>query len=291
MQTAEAYARCLALTRAHYENFPVARMVPRRLQPAVAAVYAFARTADDIADEGYDQPGGPILSIDERLMRLRDFNQALLASELGQPVPPEWDWIFTAVADTRQQYKLPILLFQDLLSAFTQDVTRKRYETFADLLDYCRRSANPVGRLVLLLHGFNDEKRFAESDAICTALQLANFWQDVAVDWKKGRVYVPQEDWAPHGVREEDFGAAIASTQLRGCMRFQVRRTRGLFNQGRPLPASLPFPLSLEIRITWLGGSAILDRVVAQNYDTLRSRPALGTVDKVRLLLRAFFSI
>ena len=291
MQTAEAYARCLALTRAHYENFPVARLVPRRLQPAVAAVYAFARTADDIADEGYDRPGGPILSIEERLARLRDFNEALLASERGETLPMEWEWIFIAVADTRQKYNLPISLFQDLLSAFTQDVTKKRYDTFADLLDYCRRSANPVGRLVLLLHGFNDEKRFAESDAICTALQLANFWQDVAVDWKKGRVYVPQEDWASHGVSEADFGAAIASTQMRGCMRFQVRRTRGLFNQGRPLPASLPFPLSLEIRLTWLGGSAILDRIAAQEFDTLSARPAIGTVDKVRLLLRAFFSI
>ena len=111
------------------------------------------------------------------------------------------------------------------------------------------------------------------------------------MDWKKGRVYVPQEDWASHGVSEADFGAAIASTQLRGCMRFQVRRTRGLFNQGRPLPASLPFPLSLEIRLTWLGGSAVLDRIAAQEFDTLSARPAIGTVDKVRLLLRAFFSI
>jgi len=291
MQTAEAYARCLALTRAHYENFPVARLVPRRLQPAVAAVYAFARTADDIADEGYDQPGGPILSIEERLVRLRDFNQALLASERHEAVPSEWDWIFIAVADTRQKYHLPLSLFQDLLSAFTQDVTKKRYDTFADLLDYCRRSANPVGRLVLLLHGFSDEKRFAESDAICTALQLANFWQDVAVDWKKGRIYVPQEDWASRDVTESDFANATASPPLRECLRFQVRRTRELFNQGRPLPASLPFPLSLEIRLTWLGGSAILDRIEAQNFDTLSARPAIGTVDKVRLLLRAFFGI
>lgn len=291
MQTAEAYARCLALTRSHYENFPVARMVPRRLQPAVAAVYAFARTADDIADEGVDRPGGAILSTEERLVRLRDFDDALLTSELGKPTPPEWDWIFTAVADTRAKYNLPISLFRDLLSAFTQDVTVKRYATFADLRDYCRRSANPVGRLVLLLHGFNDEKRFVESDAICTALQLANFWQDVAVDWKKGRVYVPQEDWGRFGVTEADFSAATASPGVRQCLRFQVERTRGLFDQGRPLPASLPFPLNFEIRITWLGGSTILDRVAAQDYDSLRARPTLGTLDKVRLLLRGFFSI
>jgi squalene synthase HpnC len=291
MQTADAYARCLALTRAHYENFPVARMVPRRLRPAVAAVYAFARTADDIADEGVDRPGGPVLSTAERLARLRDFEAALLASEQQKPTPPEWDWIFTAVADTRRQYNLPVSLFQDLLSAFTQDVTVRRYATFADVRDYCRRSANPVGRLVLLLHGFRDENRFAQSDAICTALQLANFWQDIAVDWKKGRVYVPQEDWARFGVAEADFGAATAAPSLRECLRFQVGRTRGLFDQGRPLPASLPFPLSLEIRLTWLGGRAILDRIEAQNYDTLRARPAIRTLDKVRLLLRAFFAI
>ncbi|HVU39033.1 MAG TPA: squalene synthase HpnC [Opitutales bacterium] len=290
MQTAEAYARCLALTRAHYENFPVARMVPRRLQPAVAAVYAFARTADDIADEGVDRPGGPILSIDERLTRLRDFEQALLADNPAKS-PPEWEWIFTAVADTRKQYDVPASLFQDLLSAFTQDVTVKRYATFADVLDYCRRSANPVGRLVLLLHGFRDETRFAQSDAICTALQLANFWQDVAVDWKKGRVYVPQEDWAKFGVTEQDFATAAASPGFRACLKDQVARTYLLFAQGRPLPASLPFPLSLEIRITWLGGSAILDAVVAQDYDTLRKRPAIGPWDKLRLLGRGLFPL
>jgi len=291
MQTAEAYARCLALTRSHYENFPVARLVPRRLQPAVAAIYAFARTADDIADEGVDRPGGPILTTEQRLARLRDFDAALVASDAGKPAPEEWDWIFTAVADTRKQYKLPISPFQDLLSAFTQDVTVERYATFGDVLDYCRRSANPVGRLVLLLHGFDDSARFEQSDALCTALQLANFWQDVAVDWKKGRVYVPQEDWARFGVVEAEFGAATASATVRECMRFQVERTRELFDKGRPLPGSLPFPLSLEIRITWLGGSAILDSVAAQHYDTLSKRPALGTFDKVRLLLRAFFSI
>ncbi len=291
MQLAEAYARCLALTRSHYENFPVARMVPRRLQPAVGAVYAFARTADDIADEGVDRPGGAILSTAERLTRLNDFDRALVASDRGEPGPPEWEWIFLAVADTRKKHQLPISLFRDLLSAFTQDVTVTRYATQADVLDYCRRSANPVGRLVLLLHGYNDEKRFAESDAICTALQLANFWQDVAVDWKKNRVYVPQEDWGRFCVTERDFAAAEASPGLRECLRYQVERTRGLFDLGRPLPGSLTWPLSLEIRVTWLGGSAILDAVTAQNYDTLRSRPAIGTWDKARLLFRAFFPL
>ncbi len=238
-----------------------------------------------------DRPGGPVLSTAERLARLRDFEAALLTSDQHKPAPPEWDWIFTAVADTRRQFHLPLSLFQDLLSAFTQDVTVRRYATFADVRDYCRRSANPVGRLVLLLHGFSDETRFAQSDAICTALQLANFWQDVTVDWQKGRVYVPQEDWARFGVADADFGAATAAPGLRECLRFQVERTLGLFDQGRPLPGSLSFPLSFEIRITWLGGRAILDHIAAQDYDTLRARPAIGALDKVRLLLRAFFAI
>jgi len=291
MQLDEAYARCLALTRSHYENFPVARLIPRRLQPAVAAVYAFARTADDFADEGYDASGPANLPPAERLRLLRAFDDALLASADGKPVPPEWDWIFTALADTRRRYNLPLSLFQDLLSAFTQDVTVKRYATFAGVLDYCRRSANPVGRLVLLLHGFSDDTRFAQSDAICTALQLANFWQDVGVDWKKDRVYIPQEDWAAHGVTEIDFAASTASPGLRACVRFQVARTRELFERGRPLPASLPFPLSLEIRLTWLGGNHILNRVEAQDYDTLSARPAHCTSDKIRLFLRALLPL
>jgi phytoene synthase len=292
MQLEEAYARCLALTRAHYENFPVARLVPKRLQPAVAAVYAFARTADDIADEGYGGAGTAALSIEQRLQQLQSYEQALLDSDQQKSSPPEWDWIFIALADARQKYNLPLSLFRDLISAFRQDVTVRRYATFADVLDYCRRSANPVGRLVLLLHGFRDEERFAQSDAICTALQLANFWQDIAVDWKKdGRVYVPVEDWAAHRVTEADFAAASASSGLRECVRFQAERTRELFEYGRPLPRSLPFPLSLEIRLTWLGGSAILNRVVAQDCDTLRARPALNRWDKVSLLARAIFPI
>jgi len=292
MQTEEAYRRCLDLTRAHYENFPVARLVPKRLQPAVAAVYAFARTADDIADENYDMSSSNPAAIAERLRQMQMYEDTLLASDCGQPGPPEWEWIFTAVADTRKKYKLPLSLFQDLLSAFRQDITVRNYATFADVLDYCRRSANPVGHLVLLLHGFSDAERFAQSDAICTALQLANFWQDIAVDWKKDqRVYVPREDWARFGVTEADFAAPTTSSGLRECVRFQVARARALFEKGRPLPGSLPFPLSLEIRITWLGGSAILDRVLAQDCDTLRARPALGTFDKVRLLLRALFPL
>jgi phytoene synthase len=288
MQLAEAYARCLALTRAHYENFPVARLVPRRLQPAVAAIYAFARTADDFADEDYDTPAAPTVA--ERLDRLRAFDAALLASDRGEPVPTAWEWIFTALADARRQHDLPLSLFRDLLSAFTQDVTVRRYAVLADVLDYCRRSANPVGRLVLLLHGFRDDTRFAASDAICTALQLANFWQDIGVDWRKGRVYVPEEDWAAHGVTAADFAAPTASPGLRACVRFQIERTRQLFALGRALPRSLPFPLSLEIRLTWFGGNAILDQILAQDCDTLRARPALRTGDKARLLLRALFT-
>jgi phytoene synthase len=287
---AESYARCEALTREHYENFPVARLIPRRLRPHVSAIYAFARTADDIADEGYGLADAQ--SVPSRLAALRDMHDQCLAAHAGRPLADGTDWIFLALGDTLRRFAIAPQLCLDLLSAFSQDVTKRRYADFAEVLDYCRRSANPVGRLVLLLHGFSDEKRFAMSDAICTALQLANFWQDVAVDWKKDkRVYLPLEDLARFGVPVDAIGAVEASVPLRECIRFNVERTQALFERGRALPSLLPFPLSLEIRTTWLGGTTILRKIRAQDYDTVRSRPKINGTDKVRLLVRAFFPL
>lgn len=283
----DAYARCEALSRSHYENFPVARLVPKAIRPHVSAVYAFARTADDIADEA---PENPALTNEVRLSGLARMNAQLDAVESGAPLDEDTQWIFLPVADTLKKFDIPVQLFRDLLSAFAQDVTVKRYETFADVLDYCRRSANPVGRLVLLLHGFRDDERFAMSDAICTALQLANFWQDVAVDWKKDRIYIPAEDRRREGVAESDFAAARANNALRRCLQFQVERAQAIFDKGRPLPGTLPFPLSIEIRATWYGGTAILQKIAAQNYDTLAGRPAIGTWDKIRLLFKALLA-
>ncbi|MDR1497545.1 MAG: squalene synthase HpnC [Puniceicoccales bacterium] len=293
MLLSESYARCEVLARTHYENFPVARLIPRSLRPHVAAIYAFARTADDIADEGYDtatDEGG--LSAESRLASLRRLDEQCVAAWENRPLDEKTAWIFLALGDTLRRFSIPPSLCLDLTSAFAQDVTKRRYENFAELLDYCRRSANPVGRLVLLLHGYNDAERFALSDAICTALQLANFWQDTAIDWKKDqRVYLPQEDLARYGVQQEDLALGTATPSLRNCISFNVERAQRLFDQGRPLAASLRFPLSLEIRATWLGGTAILRKIRAQNYDTLRARPRINSADKALLLVRALFPL
>ncbi|MDR2863593.1 MAG: squalene synthase HpnC [Puniceicoccales bacterium] len=290
MTLAESYARCEALAHSHYENFPVARLIPRRLRPHVAAVYAFARTADDIADEGYGLKDGQ--SVVARLNALRDMDEQCRNACEERPVSGDNAWIFPALGDTLRQFSIPPDLCLDLTSAFAQDVTKRNYANFDEVLDYCRRSANPVGRLVLLLHGYNDAQRFAMSDAICTALQLANFWQDVAVDWKKDhRVYLPQDDLSRFGVPAESLGAEMASENLRECIRFNVDRAMNLFEQGRPLAGALRFPLSLEIRITWLGGVTILRKIRAQNYDTVRKRPKVSSVDKARLLLRALLPL
>lgn len=291
----ESYARCEALAGSHYENFPVAKMVRKALRPHVAAIYAFARTADDIADEGYASPGAAaVASGEERITALRRMDALCLAAFENRPLDETNPnaWIFPALGDTLRRFSIPPALCQDLLSAFAQDVTKRRYENFAEVLDYCRRSANPVGRLVLLLHGYSDAERFAQSDAICTALQLANFWQDVAVDWKKDkRVYLPLDDLARFGVPLQAIGGATATPQLRECVRFNVERTQTLFDKGRPLAASLRFPLSLEIRVTWLGGTTILRKVQDQNFDTLRERPKINKWDKLRLLGRAFLPL
>ena len=259
-------------------------MVPKRLRKHVAAVYAFARTADDIADEEHDTiaDNDPI-----RIVRLREF-EAQLDVKSPDKLDKRWDWIFVACADTIRKFSIPTQLFRDLISAFAQDVEKKRYADFDELLDYCRRSANPVGRLVLLLHGFSDDERFELSDNICTALQLANFWQDMSVDKLKNRIYIPQSDW--NGATEADIFADRAEDNVKKIVEFQVRRTRELFDKGQKLPSMLPFPLSLEIRATIAGGRAILDKIETQKFDTLSKRPSFGKLDKVRILMRALLS-
>lgn len=281
----ESYDKCVALARSHYENFPVARLIPKRLRRHVAAVYAFARTADDIADEGY---GLAENTVGSRAAALRRMDEQVLAAHAGRPLDPATEWIFLALGDTLRRFDIPPQLCLDLTDAFAQDITKRRYETFAEVLDYCRRSANPVGRLVLLLHGFKDDERFRLSDAICTGLQLANFWQDVSVDWKKDRrVYLPLEDFKKFGCEADDLGRAEATPAVLECIRFNVERAQGIFDSGKALPGLLPFPLSLEIRVTWLGGTAILEKIRRQGFDTVRARPKIGKADKVKLLLTA----
>lgn len=282
------YDRCIALARSHYENFPVARLVPRRLLPHMAAVYAFARSSDDLADEGYDRADGPTQS--DRLASLELFAEEVRLAAAGHPGQECHAWIFRPLGHTMRAFNLPQDLFLDLLSAFSQDVVTLRYETWDQLLDYCRRSANPVGRLVLLLHGKGEERLFAQSDAICTGLQLANFWQDVGVDYAKDRIYIPRQEWQQFAFDEQAFAATTTTPpEMRRCILDLVRRSRELFAAGRPLSRHLPFPLSWEIRLTWLGGSSILDKVESLDGNTLVERPKIGTFDKIRLLLSATF--
>ena len=270
-----AYAFCEKLARGHYENFPVASvLLPRRIRPHVAAIYAFARTADDFADEDGRQPG-------ERLRLLEDFHRRLHAAL--RDAPPPGDQIFIALRDTMERCGLSAGLFDDLLSAFRQDVTVHRYETWDEVMDYCRRSANPVGRLVLRIAGVRDEAADRASDAVCSALQLANFWQDLGRDWRGGRLYVPAEEARGHGAVEEDLDRPSMTPEWMETLRVCVRRTRGLFDEGRPVADAVHGRLRWELRATWLGGVRILEKIDALGYDTLRHRPRLGAADVPRI--------
>lgn len=279
MSTSAAYAFCEKLAREHYENFPVASLLlPRRMRPHIAAIYAFARTADDFADE----PGRPP---SERLRLLARFRERLHGAAFAAGTEAD-DHIFLALHDTIGRCRLPVQLLDDLLSAFEQDVQVSRYATWSEVFDYCRRSANPVGRLVLRVAGIHDQAADDASDAVCTALQLTNFWQDFGRDWRNGRLYVPAEEWRRHDAREADLDQLALSPQWIAAMRACVERTRGLFERGRPVAEFVGGRLRLELRATWLGGMRILDKIERMGYDTLRARPALGAPDAVRIAAR-----
>jgi squalene synthase HpnC len=262
----------------HYENFPVASiLLPRRLVPAVEAIYAFARSADDLADEGDAAP-------DARLAALAAYERALDRIEQGQPAQ---DPMFARLAAVVAQYRLPVQPMRDLLSAFKQDVVTLRYPDYAALLDYCRRSANPVGRLMLALYGVNDAASLRESDAICTALQLINFWQDVAIDWAKARIYLPLEDLDRFGVTSAQIASAQSDDRWRALMRFEVERARALMLEGAALPKRLPGRIGLELRMVVQGGLRILDAIERADYDVFRHRPQLRWPDWLLVAWRA----
>jgi len=257
---ASAYAACQRMARDHYENFPVASwLMPRAMRPHVAAVYAFARAADDFADEGS-------LAAERRIELLDGWNTRLHDAVAGRnAAPPRADepagaiQIFQALANTIAEMSLPVGLFEDLLSAFRQDVTVCRYASWRELLDYCRRSANPVGRLVLRIAGYHDDRFDGWSDAICSALQLTNFWQDLSIDTRRGRWYLPKD------------------TPLRDAF----IRTRQLFELGQPLCDAVGGRLRYELRAVWLGGTRILDRLHAGDCDPFAHRPTLRAGDAV----------
>ena len=262
----------------HYENFPVASiLLPRRLRPPVEAIYAFARSADDIADEG--DAGS-----DQRLAALRHYESQLDAIEAGSQ--PDGA-LFARLAEMIAAYKLPLQPMRDLLSAFRQDVVTVRYPDFNGLLDYCRRSANPVGALMLHLYGVHDEASLKQSDAVCSALQLINFWQDVAVDWAKGRIYLPLEDLARFGVDEAQIGRGETDRRWQALMQFEVDRARALMHSGAPLALRLPGRVGWELRLVIQGGLRILERIEQADHDVFRRRPSLGRADWLLMLGRA----
>jgi squalene synthase HpnC len=269
------------LHRRHYENFPVASfLLPAHMRPHVAAVYAFARVADDFADEGD-------LSAEERIARLDAWGERLHAAARGAPTaqavrdgePDDAPQLFAQLGRTIREKALPLDLFDALLSAFRQDVTVHRYQTWQDVDDYCRRSANPVGRIVLRIAGCRDARMDGWSDAICTALQLTNFWQDLRVDIARGRLYVPRDEIRAHGADERQLAGSTLDAAWRAVIARAVARTRRLFDEGRPLCDAVGGRLRVELRATWLGGTRILDRIEAAGFDALTRRPVLGASD------------
>lgn len=281
MDLTAAYLSCEQHARAHYENFPVASvLLPRRMRPHVAAVYAFARAADDFADEGTRSTNERIRLLDGWQARLHDAVLSQASGPAARPgEPDDAPLIFLAVGASIREKRLPRSLFDDLLSAFRQDVTTTRYANWTDLLDYCRRSANPIGRLVLRIAGYHSEQLDRWSDAICTALQLTNFWQDLGVDFARGRIYVPTEQMQTSRASEDDLGLPAASPEWRHALNAVTRRTRVLFDEGRPVCDAVSGRLRHELRATWLGGRRILDRLEAGGYDPLAHRPRLGLGD------------
>ncbi len=282
---ARAYAACEAMARAHYENFPVAsRLLPAAMRPHVAAVYAYARTADDIADEG----SAPA---EERLARLDAWQRRLhaaVAVERSEAAPhAHEDLIVVALAHSIRSLDLPITLFDDLLSAFGQDTMTTRYDSWADVFDYCRRSANPVGRLVLRIAGYRDERLDRSSDALCTALQLTNFWQDFSHDWLIGRLYVPRDVTAGCRAREMDLNGPFLNDAWTAAMRQCLDQTRAQFAAGRAVCDGVAGRLRHELRVTWLGGMRILEQVERTGPALLSRRPTLGKGDIPLLLWRA----
>ena len=275
-----AYEYCERLARSHYENFPVgSALIPKRLRKHFFSIYAFARIADDFADEGYGQGYGE----NERLDLLNEWRRMLMESLVGRARHP----VFVALARTASEFDLPAVLFEDLLSAFAQDVTVRRYESFDQVLDYCRRSANPIGRLILLLFGYRDDQRHQWSDDICTALQLTNHWQDVGVDLEKDRIYLPQDELSRFELSADDLMRRDASDRFKQLMKSEVERARAMFARGKPLCTSVSGRLGLELRSVWLGGMRILDRVEKNGWDVFAGRPVITSTDKLKILLVA----
>jgi squalene synthase HpnC len=272
-----AYAYCERITRRHYENFPVASfLLPKDKRRYIYSIYAFARVADDFADEGN-------IPADERIAHLAEWQQLLDQSYAGTASHP----VFVALGHTVSDLDIPKTYFTALLTAYRQDVLKRRYETFDDLIEYCSNSANPVGRLVLHVFGYIDENLYRYSDFLCTALQLTNFWQDIEIDLAKNRIYVPLEDMDRFDYYEGELIAKRATPEYKRLMQLQVERTRALFRAGYQITRLVGKELRSELRLTWFGGMKILEKIEEMDYDVFGRRPHLHAWDIPGLVLHA----
>jgi len=273
----KAFRRCSEIAH-HYENFPVASLlIPREKRKYIAAIYAFARSADDIADERG-------LSREERLDRLDEMGEKLRHARDGIAQEP----IFIALAETLSSAQLPVEPFEQLLLAFKMDVEKKRYASWDELLQYCSYSANPIGRIVLRLFGYEGGNRLKQSDAICTALQLTNFWQDLSIDLSNGRIYLPAEDLRTFGCTEAELLSKRAAPKIVDLLEFEIGRTLRLFDEGKALIQSVGNDLRFQLRLTWLAGRRILAKVKEAGGDVLLRRPTIVAPERILLALQSF---
>lgn len=289
MQLSDAYRRCQEIAAAHYENFPVASyLLPAAMRPHVAAVYAFARAADDFADEGSAPADQRLAWLDAwRALRRGGLPAAAQGAAVGAVSAADVEAIFLALQHTIVDRRLDPRLLDDLLSAFAQDVTTTRYATWEEVLDYCRRSANPVGRLVLGIAGVRDEDVARQSDAVCTALQLANFWQDLGEDWKRrNRLYVPRDLMDRHGAATAALDTGQTDAAWHAVVSELGSRTQLLFDAGKPVCDAVRGRLRYELRATWLGGTTVLRRTLEARRTSLHVRPTLTRADALRLAMR-----
>jgi squalene synthase HpnC len=267
----------------HYENFPVASFLcPPRLRPAIEAIYAFARTADDLADEGD-------ASAQRRLAELADYRRDLARVVRGDRPGARWQRVFEPLSRAQAEFGLPPALLSDLLDAFEQDVVKQRYADRAELLDYCRRSANPIGRLLLHLYGIDAASALMQSDAICTGLQLTNFWQDLAQDTARGRLYLPLDDCRRHGVDPAMLLERRHDATTRALIADAVQWARSLLRSGAPLVQSVPGRAGWELRLVVQGGLRVLQKIEQMDFATLRRRPRLTVIDAPALLWRTLW--
>ena len=276
-EASDSFNYCSKIALEHYENFPVGSwLIPREKRKYIHAIYAFARTADDFADEArYGE--------DERTMLLADWEKRLDECLTGNPLHP----VFISVKEAIEKFHIPEALLRDLITAFKMDTVNKRYRSMSDVLNYCHYSANPVGRIILCLFEYRDPELHRLSDFICTALQLTNFWQDIAIDLEKDRIYIPLEDMERFGYTVSNLKSQTLNDSFRDMLSSEIEFTRDLFNKGRPLCTSVRKGLSIELLAIWSGGMKILDKIEHNGYDIFHKRPVITTIDKIKILLRA----